>query len=654
MPKSNAKRTRNCPLRPTILLAILTPVSLSLGSHNGASVASDPGISLDRKARAEAAALKAASNAATLGFKPSLEMKENADFLLMPALVVQEAMSDGKGTTVRFNAVMELNAPLCRTYVVLFERYWVSRDSYRVAVVWAEPHAGSLNFPIYPPTLNVVSDPNQFVISHQLQHMYDGTFPKPLGERGPFKHKFNTYYASDIRFAERETLDLRVRLSAIRPLLDPNGDSGERVLDMLYPQSTAPRKDDLAKMTVRAIGSRGDEVSLLDSDGQLLKSVQYEYAGQGDAKRLKRQTMFLPERPITVAFGGEGPTITIAGQKRRYPQLEIMDPPGGRKCIVDYQAVELGGCAVDLPSRIEVYTGDGRQLLRCARLSNWAPCDLSGEQVGKSAEQFSLFDPNESRCRDLLLKYWLKRRSEMAKDDVEILERLRKHFAQRPSASTTAGELLKRVNMLLQVDWILDDPNRLDEDFREYTRLLRSNGLGRMVLFGGENVIETTIRWGQIDTADRLLPVWLDAAVSDNDMASILDFASASLAKGSLWTTAKLLEKALDRRAIPGDQRFIAQALRAIALSRVCKMVQDPDGIKNDLRVAQARWVLAGTSEAGLREELRASATAARKSFDTIDKPTRQHRTLKTQLDAIAYDLLIQNNIEEETSIGNL
>ena len=92
-----------------------------------------------------------------------------------------------------------------------------------------------------------------------------------------------------------------------------------------------------------------DEVTLLDSDGQLLKRVQYEYAGQGDAKRLKRQTMFLPERPITVAFGGEGPTITIGGQKRRYSQLEIMDPPGGRKCIVDYQPVELRGRAMDLP-----------------------------------------------------------------------------------------------------------------------------------------------------------------------------------------------------------------------------------------------------------------------------------------------------------------
>ena len=55
-----------------------------------------------------------------------------------------------------------------------------------------------------------------------------------------------------------------------------------------------------------------------------------------------------------------------------------------------------------------------------------------------------------------------------------------------------------------------------------------------------------------------------------------------------------------------------------------------------------------------MREELRASVTAARKSFNAIDGPTRRDRTLKTRLDAIAHDLLIHDDVEEETSIGNL
>jgi len=618
-----------------------------------ATVAGDTGPSEGLKS-APPGALRSAMEMTTIGFGTSLEMKENVDSLLAPALAVQEALLKDKAATVCFDSILELNALLCGTHVVLFARYWVSLGSYCVAVTWGEPHAGSLNFPIYPPTLNVVSDPNRFRISHQLVHTYDGAFVKPLGARGPFRHRFNSYAPSEIRFAEQEALDLCVRLSDIRPLIDVSGDSGKRVFDMVYPQSTAPRKDDLAKMTVRATGLRVDEVTLLDSDGRLLKSIQYEYGGQDDTKPLKRQTILLPQRPITVAFKGEGPTITIGGKTRQYPQLEITDRAGGRKVILDYQPTEIRGRAVSLPSRIDVYMGDGKQLLRSARLYKVTGCDETVEQVGRSAEQFSLFDPNDVRCRDFLLKYWLKGRSEMAKDDIETLERLRRHFAEQPAASTTTGEQLKRVNMLLQVDWMLDDPNGLNGDFREYTRLLRSNGVGRMVLFGGENLIETTIRWGQPDTADRLLPVWLDAAVAENDMASILDFASARLAKGSLWTTAKLLEKALGHFTACGEERFVGETLRCIALSRMDAMVRNPDSIKGELAFAQARWVLWGTKEERLHEELKASVTAAQKAFATIDRPTRRHRTLKTQLDAIADDLLGQNTVEKGTSAGNL
>lgn len=528
--------------------------------------------------------MHSATKTAAIGFAASLEMKENADFLLTPALFVQEAMSAGEGTTICFDGVVELKAPLSRTHVVLFARYWVSRDFYRVGVVWAEPHAGSLNFPIYPPTLNIVSDPNSFRISHQLMHAYDGVFAKPLGERGPFKDRFNVYRLSNTRFAESEILDLCRRAS------EPG---------------------------------RSPDVS-----------------GQGGTPRPKRQTMLLPERPITVAFSGQGPMITIEGQKRQYSQLEIMDCVGGRKLTLDYQPIEIHGRTVSLPRQIEVHTGDTKQLLRRERMSNVTACEETPEQVAKSAEQFSHFDPDEIRCRDLLIKYWLKNSSEIAQDDIETLERLRKHFAGQSLTSVRLGEQLKRVNMLLQVDWMLDDPNGLEESFREYAHLLRSNGLGRMVLFGGENLVETTARWGQPDTADRLLPIWLDAAVAENDMAAILDFASGRVTKGSLWTTAKLLEKALGHSRLPAEQRFAAEALRCTALSRIAEMVRNPDKIKNDVDIARTRWVLWVVTEAKLREELKVSVAATRRSFGAMERPTRQDRALKKKLDAMEQNLL--------------
>jgi hypothetical protein len=70
------------------------PICLSVGSSGAGTPAKDPKIAADPMARARAAAFQAASRSATTGSRPSLEMKENADFLLTAALLVQEAISD--------------------------------------------------------------------------------------------------------------------------------------------------------------------------------------------------------------------------------------------------------------------------------------------------------------------------------------------------------------------------------------------------------------------------------------------------------------------------------------------------------------------------------------------------------------------------------
>lgn len=93
--KTDPRRKRKRLLWLAALLGALVPMCLSLRSSRSASpLAKDPNIPADLRARAEAAALQAATRAATTNFTPSLEMKENVDFLLTPALLVQEAMSD--------------------------------------------------------------------------------------------------------------------------------------------------------------------------------------------------------------------------------------------------------------------------------------------------------------------------------------------------------------------------------------------------------------------------------------------------------------------------------------------------------------------------------------------------------------------------------
>lgn len=160
-------------------------------------------------------------------------------------------------------------------------------------------------------------------------------------------------------------------------------------------------------------------------------------------------------------------------------------------------------------------------------------------------------------------------------------------------------------------------------------------------------VATTTARWGQPDTADRLLPIWLDAAVAENDMASILDFASGRLTRGSLWMSAKLLEKAMKRLPASREQQFAARALRCIALSQIDEMVHKPNYMKTELGVAQARWVLHRMTEAKVREELTSSLAAAHRSFDAMDRPTRQDQVLKQKLDAIEQNLAGDGSVEQ-------
>jgi hypothetical protein len=63
------------------------------------NTAGEPNDVTDAEQRARDIAMRSATRMATTGFKPSLEMKENADFLLSPALLMQEALSEEIITT---------------------------------------------------------------------------------------------------------------------------------------------------------------------------------------------------------------------------------------------------------------------------------------------------------------------------------------------------------------------------------------------------------------------------------------------------------------------------------------------------------------------------------------------------------------------------
>lgn len=576
MAKSNEKRGPESRHWPCVFLSGLMLAAFSaLGPIDTLCMGDEREPENDLEHHLRDSALLSASRSVTSSFDASLEMRENVDFLLTPAILVSQALANAKTATLHFDAIIELNSSLVRTHVVLFTRYWVSGDAYLVAVVWSEPHAGGLNFPIYPPTLRLLSDRDQFAISHQIQHMYDGAFSKPLGPRGPFVHRFNAYTLSDIRFAEQETLGLF-------------GDLESQCVD------------------------------------------------SGNKTSFHRQRLVLPEQTITLGFRQEGPTITIAGESRQYSQFVGVQYKGDRLHIVDYEPMQIGPRSVSLPTLVRVYSGHGKEFLRSARLARPVGSHTSGDQIEDAVGSFGRFDADDVKCRELLLKYWMKSVQDIAPADAKSLRRLLAHFDVPPPQDAGLGERLKHVNMRLQLAWMLHDGEQLEKDFQEYLSLLLADGLDGMVLFGGQKIIETTMRWGQLHATERLLRHWLDAAAFHNDVNTTLDFASVGFRRGWFWIVAHLMEQLLANPDVCSNQLFAAQAYRCIALSRILQMARNPEQtVRSERDLRQLAWVLRRNSSEELLAEFQASLDAAQQTCTALSEPTPLCLMLKSQLDAM-------------------
>lgn len=103
---------------------------------------------------------------------------------------------------VEFEAVIEETSPSLLSHVTLFANYWVSSNSYIVGTVWAEPHGRGLNFPVYPPTLRIESNPSEFIICHDVALPVTNHVKKPLDRQTVFTNMLGDYTIANIRFAE--------------------------------------------------------------------------------------------------------------------------------------------------------------------------------------------------------------------------------------------------------------------------------------------------------------------------------------------------------------------------------------------------------------------------------------------------------------------
>jgi hypothetical protein len=362
---------------------------------------------------------------------------------------------------------------------------------------------------------------------------------------------------------------------------------------------------------------------------------------------LKRQNIELAERPFLVGFNTGGIKVSMNGQERMIKEVLSTHHAGSRKCTVDYQAMKIGDKIISLPVNMIVYSGDGKNILHTSRLMNFKQVELNKDNTDKSKIDSAAFDENEKLVREMLLKYWMKNPETIEKEDLPKMRQAQKHFADL-SAKDFAGDQLRRVNMLLQLDWILGDSENLPKHYQQYLNILKTNKMEQMLLYAGQQVIETTYRWNYYPSADELLKQWLNAALSSNNSDLILNFAKNAIEKDRFWETSKLLDKSLDSPKVLGQKQIYAEYLRCAALFGLYQMLQQTDKIPDGRKKEQANWVLSKTSMKDLLKILNKDIVSAQKVFSNIENPDDEVKALKKQLDEISQKITPVDKIEEQ------
>jgi hypothetical protein len=554
-----------------------------------------------------------------------------------------------KRGTVQFDAIIELNRysphSLRHDYTIIFARYWVACDYYSAAIVWAEPQLTGLVFNIYPPTLSFASDEQEFMISHELNTNYNEIYKKPFAKRGVLRHKFGSYPIDNIRFAELEALSERIYTSDLRVMVDANQAGGE-VLDLSVPDTDCGYMRNISQLKIQINGDRIDSMQLFNADKRLLKDINYEYENTVGKNCIRKLTAVLPERPMMVGFNSKGIKVTLEGKEYQYRDLDAIYHGGGRTCIVDYEPVWLGDKDVTLPVKVIVRNRIDGRILRCVKMTNFKQVELDAAGAEKAAKQFGGFTSDQHKYWQLREKYWEKCPEQVEEVDIELIKQLLGRTEKDATVTdSSTGEKLKHLNILIELDRIVGDESEMKRNYQNYLSTLSDSKLAQMILVGGYGVIETSMFRQRQSEAEKLLDLWVKAALEINDDELMLFFAKSQLAKNRLWTTVKLLESLLNKKHCSDDIRFEAKALRCIALDELYKLVRSVDIAKKGLIAEiQANWV-ASIGKDNLNKMLDRSLDQAIRSFASLTKPTEYQQTLKKQLDKIVQDANLEKPV---------
>jgi len=314
--------------------------------------------------------------------------------------------SGTKAGLIRFDAVSEWNMDWTgSTNIVAFARYWVCQDYYAVSVVWTEPRGHGRDMK----TAMVLSDGTGFRMDNEHYPHWvptNTTYPKPVGERPPFRWGGGAYGSEDMRFAEADALARRVYVSDLAPAKNPKSEA-DGVVDVNVPRGPGGVTRKLARLKVHAKDDRIESMELFDNQRQSLAKMRYEYEPGAGAARIRTLVAELTVRPEKLGVSSSVTFTRADGTKTSYkiPDANYVSHKGGRTCTVTYRDVTLGDKVLRLPVQVRVQRSDNKQLLRSARLMNFKRVDLDKKGVWEAAKAFGSLGSEHSTWSRLVNKF---------------------------------------------------------------------------------------------------------------------------------------------------------------------------------------------------------------------------------------------------------
>ena len=414
------------------------------------------------------------------------------------AATVDSIQNIQQKNTIIFDAQIELYADNPRDNIILFARYWVQKDYYRISIRWCEPHASDLRFPVYPIGLSIQSNSSSFSITSSTISSIDKSYPKPISQRGPFTYKFGSYLLDDIRFAESESFITRVNLSKIDSVDTTNHFDHNNI--QCSPTINRGPHDEI------------QSIKFASNEKGLYKQIDYSYMSS-ENHLLKKSVTNLYESPLIADFSESNIIVQGSqGSKYNFNYIELIHHLGGRQCVVDFKSIERNQSLVSIPSKIHVSNSSNHALLRQASTTNIAYKQMSIDEITNEAKQYISITENQEIARDILTDHWFTHISPGTPIYTQTIKLRNLLFNEYKSSNEVATRLSSNY-FTVMLDVLIGDDVSIDIHFKDYLAILKDADLSHLAISGGIHLIKTTISWKRYKTAQNLSKALLSSHI---------------------------------------------------------------------------------------------------------------------------------------------